>query len=510
MALLRVISLCLLSLSCFGQAFSPGDRGWMEAVTEAPPGAAWNGGYLSECFTTNESPLSQGGMWLDGSVKSGAKGVAVTNWGNLGTIYYAIGVQPGTNNPPYYDDAFSMLTGSWGPTQAIDFTIFITNMPTQAHYWELEYGVMNVMGAYGRAGPLADISLASNDGYIELGIGWTNGSGGGGVGLCPSATGAGVIPTNGSIVHMAITNLNISIWLNGSLVINTQDWTYSTNYLPHGNPLIGFFDQGYTAPGFINTNFGMTCINATDYGSVWRSIFTNTPSTSGLSSNCTTIVWGTTNVIARPESNSVSAVDWGIAANTYTNSQSSNNMTTGGQIFITNLVPSTIYHYQARSQNTESGLWVTNGDNTFTTTAVGGGGGTCTVLLAQDTQSGSGTLSANFSQQFTLGASATICKARFYLDGTGTYKVQIRDASNGGGTQQGTDSQTVSVTSTPGFYDVTWSSNPSLSAGTYYLYPVTVTGGQNLYHNFVGSGGKAYDPNLHAAWDFTYELWTMQ
>ena len=214
-------------------------------------------GTYTTSFPVDEVPLSQGGLWTDGSITTRNKGVGVTN---TGSIHFAFGLQPGTNNPPSYDDALSCLSGfNWGTTQALDFTIWCPSPPAQGHYWEVEYGLNCVLSNGWFTGYFADGAIASNDGYIELGLSYwgTNN-----VGLGANKYGIQYAITNGSTIHMGLTNQQITIFLNGNLVLITNDWT-GTN-IPAGGPLIGFFQQGYGSP-FINTNFGMSYVSATDY-----------------------------------------------------------------------------------------------------------------------------------------------------------------------------------------------------------------------------------------------------
>lgn len=484
-------------------------------------GSVFNGSFWNECFTTNEVPLYQNNVWNTnapityGALFSGINclltSVGVTNWGNLGQSYYAFGLNRGTNGAPPYGDSITIFNGLWGPTQHIQFKTWLTNRTDgEGKFWEWEYFLMatdtvtNGITGYG-----FDLSVTNNNGglgsYVEGGINYISNGIPYNIGLGANKYNLTIGAINGSTLDMYLTNTQLSVYLDGVLCFLTND-VILTN-IPHGGPGIGFFQQGYAGPaGLINTNFGMLCVKAEDYNSVWRSIFNGNPIATANGNNSEIITWNTTNVLFRPETNSTSCVDWGITAGVYTNSVCSNNITSSPQINLSNLVAGTTYHYQARSQNLTSGLWVTNADATFTP----GGGGTCTVLFAQDTQSGSAT-AGNDSQQVTFGSSVTVCKQRFYCDGSATAKVQIWDSPNATGTQFGTDSGTVTITASTGFYDFTWSSNPSLPAGTYYMTLITITGSINIYHNFVGSGGKAYQgPNPNTAWDLTYETWTLQ
>lgn len=78
------------------------------------------------------------------------------------------------------------------------------------------------------------------------------------------------------------------------------------------------------------------------------------------------------------------------------------------------------------------------------------------------------------SQSISNSTAVTVCKVSILLQDIGSSTdvyVQLRSAANGGGTQYGTDSQTVTVGAGSGqvWRDFTWSSNPTVGTGTFWI-----------------------------------------
>jgi hypothetical protein len=209
-------------------------------------------------FPLSENPLSEGGNWINGK----ATGILWSNCAvtNAGSLHYAYGLQSGTNG---YDDSLACLTGTWGPTQSLDITLYCTNKQTASpDYEEIEYGLCCTISNRSFTGYLMDVCLGSDTGYIEVGMahnaqlyptGWTSWTGN-------NVYGSQYVVTNGSTIHAAITNNVISIYLNGRLVSKS---TNNSGYYPpsNGAPLIGFFHQSGNRH---QTEFGISRFTATD------------------------------------------------------------------------------------------------------------------------------------------------------------------------------------------------------------------------------------------------------
>ncbi len=208
-------------------------------------------------FPLSENPLSEGGNWINGK----ATGILWSNCAvtNAGSLHYAYGLQSGTNG---YDDSLACLTGTWGPTQSLDITLYCTNkQPESPDYEEIEYGLCCTISNRSFTGYLMDVGMGSDSGYIEVGLaynaqlfpaGWKNWTGN-------NVYGSQYVVTNGSTIHAAITNNVISIYLNGRLVSKS---TNASGFYPpsNGAPLIGFFHQSVNAH---QTDFGISSFRAT-------------------------------------------------------------------------------------------------------------------------------------------------------------------------------------------------------------------------------------------------------
>src|SRR5271165_5159275 len=71
-------------------------------------------------FPNTESPISQGGNWLNGQTTG-------TVWTNVNTTPgIAIGTMIGNQGPPQqYADSTAVVNGTWGPDQDVSVTVKI-------------------------------------------------------------------------------------------------------------------------------------------------------------------------------------------------------------------------------------------------------------------------------------------------------------------------------------------------------------------------------------------------
>ncbi len=211
-------------------------------------------------FPLSENPLSDGGNWVNGTITGTNTGCAATN--TPGGVHYAYGLQSGTNGPPnnsIYDDSLACLTGTWGPTQSLDITIYLTNqLASSANvYEEIEYGLRCTLTTNGLHGYFIDCSLNSDSGYVELGLSYGNYSN---TNWGADRYGAQYVVHNGSKIHAAITNNTISVSFDGVLVLQSTDTT-GLGPTNGGAPLIGFFHQNGNSH---QTDFGISSFTATD------------------------------------------------------------------------------------------------------------------------------------------------------------------------------------------------------------------------------------------------------
>lgn len=177
------------------------------------------------------------------------------------------------------------------------------------------------------------------------------------------------------------------------------------------------------------------------------------------------------------------------------------------------LLPSLLHaqvYVKGKANVTGSGMAGTIG------AAGGGGGGTCTLLVAYDSTSGNDETFGHDLRLAFVSDGKAVCKfrAKGTATGTCTAKIQIWTTLDGSGSQVGTDSGTITLSTSDAFNDFTWTVNPTgLGNGTtYYAKFILVSGSSFTWdHNFVGGTGHLIrDGAADTNYDPTSEIWTMQ
>jgi len=193
-------------------------------------------------FPLGENPISEGGNWISGR----AVGL---DWGDVVTTP---GLAMGSDSVAPYDDPTALLTGEWGPDQAVLATVYSVNQ-TEHYYQEVEIRLRSSLTASSCTGyEVLFRCLKTANAYMEI-VRWEG----------PLAKftylsrhkGSQYGVANGDTVKATIAGDVIKVYINGRLMSTVQDSTYST-----GNPGMGFnFGCGETYG-----DFGFASYMATD------------------------------------------------------------------------------------------------------------------------------------------------------------------------------------------------------------------------------------------------------
>jgi len=202
-------------------------------------------------YTTNfplaAKPLSETGNWINGK----ANGL---DWADVQivTAGLACGTESGSGG---YDDSTAILTGTWGPNQTAQATVYTTNQQTGSVYEEVELRLRSAISAHSNTGYEINFRCIKGGGYVQI-VRWN-----GPLGSYTYVTEGGNnnyqgIKT-GDVISASINGNLIIGYVNGMEVIRGTDSTYTS-----GSPGIGFFLQGGTST--LNSNFGFSSFSVSD------------------------------------------------------------------------------------------------------------------------------------------------------------------------------------------------------------------------------------------------------
>ncbi len=252
-----VVSAALLLAACSGGA-AVADAGGGKAGVAGTGGASGTGGtaggasgsgggrVYATTFPQSENPISEGGNWING------KAVGL-DWHDVSTTPgLAIGHQSGSS----YTDGTALLTGAWGPTQAVEAVVHTVN-PKESCYQEVEMRLRSSLTAHSCTGyEISFKATKSASAYLII-VRWN-----GPVGdftYLKNSTGAQYGIAEGDTVKATIVGNVITAYLNGVVVGTATDSTYTT-----GNPGIGFnLETGDASCVGTNGDYGFTRLTAT-------------------------------------------------------------------------------------------------------------------------------------------------------------------------------------------------------------------------------------------------------
>lgn len=196
----------------------------------------------STSFPLTENPISEGGLWING-------GTVGLDWGNVQTTGGFAG--GGTPDPCSYCDPTAVLSGTWGPNQTAEATVYSVGA-TDDYYQEVELRLDTTISADLIIGYEINFRTPNNgDAYVQI-VRWNGAEGD--FTYVTTTSGFGV--SNGDVVKATIDGSGlIEAYINNVLVASGTDTTFTG-----GSPGIGFdggCDSTYSA-------FGFTRFSATD------------------------------------------------------------------------------------------------------------------------------------------------------------------------------------------------------------------------------------------------------
>ena len=196
-------------------------------------------------FQTDEDPISEGGIWLNGRTDG-------IDWADVitrnGVVYGAVTrmavaerrAEQGNLDPAAasgapegdYDDPTAVLAGVWGPNQYARAEVFSRN-PTDEYFQEVEIRLRSTMKPHSCTGyEVFFRCLKTEDGYAEI-VRW-NGKIGDFTSLA-KLTGPQYGVEDGDVIEASIAGHVIKGYVNGVEMISATDDVFG-----QGSPGVGF------------------------------------------------------------------------------------------------------------------------------------------------------------------------------------------------------------------------------------------------------------------------------
>jgi len=192
-------------------------------------------------FPLTENPISENNVWVNGYL--------------IGREWSDVQSRPGLvfsteSGKGEYRDATAILAGAWSPNQSVQATIHSVNQSSKI-YEEVEIRLRSVVSQRKITGYEVNFRCTS-DGtqYVQI-VRWNGPLGK--FTYIANATGPGL--HDGDVVKATIIGNAISAYINGTLVVQGTDSSFSS-----GNPGLGFYNQGGTSAN--NSDFGFTSFRA--------------------------------------------------------------------------------------------------------------------------------------------------------------------------------------------------------------------------------------------------------
>ena len=206
------------------------------SVAATPQAAAPVNTYTTD-FPLKESPISEGGRWIDG------KSVGV-DWGYVSTTP---GLAVGHAGPKRFADSVALLNGTWGPNQSAEAVV---SSKKTLRYPEVSLRLRSDVSLHNCQGYEISYSLKSDETAYLIMVRWNGGLADFTYLAQPHGKQYGV--KTGDVVKATIVGNVITTYKNGVQMGQVTDNTYLT-----GRPGFGF-NEG------INGDYGITRFTATD------------------------------------------------------------------------------------------------------------------------------------------------------------------------------------------------------------------------------------------------------
>ena len=202
----------------------------------------WSANATAQSYTTNfpntESPINEGGHWINGATTG-------LDWGDTSTTP---GQTHDHSGPARFADATALLTGVWGPDQMVQATVYagaVSNAP------EVEIRLRSTLTAHSCSGYEISHSVVNgqNGNYLII-VKWNGPLAN--YTFISNLQGAQYSVKTGDVVKATIIGNVITVYKNGVQEAQVTDNTYVT-----GNPGMGFNELS-------NGTYGYSSFTATD------------------------------------------------------------------------------------------------------------------------------------------------------------------------------------------------------------------------------------------------------
>lgn len=183
-------------------------------------------------FQNTEAVISEGGRWLNGK----ALGI---DWKNVTTTPgHAFGTQNGSGG---YDDSTAVLSGSWGPDQSAEATVFV--LSGVSHFAEVELRLRTTISPHSITGYEFNCSIVGD--YMQI-VRWN-----GPLGAFTMLDGRSANCKNGDVIKATAAGDSLSLYKNGVLIVRVHDSVFTA-----GSPGIGMY-MANQSPS-VNSKFGFS------------------------------------------------------------------------------------------------------------------------------------------------------------------------------------------------------------------------------------------------------------
>jgi hypothetical protein len=195
-------------------------------------------------FPLTEAQISEGGVWINAGV------AGKDLWGDIQTTP---GLAFGVSEPTKYGDPTALLTGAWGPDQAVEATVRVVDYARFNHKSCHEVEVRLRSTIDGPSGLITGYevygSLMSNNPYLHI-ASW---GGPNGVWCNMESQSPAIYLNDGDVLRATVTGTNpvvITMYINGVQVLQVEDrgtfkFSDGKSYGPWttGAPGLGFYDD---------------------------------------------------------------------------------------------------------------------------------------------------------------------------------------------------------------------------------------------------------------------------
>ena len=246
MRIVVLASLAVLGAAACGSQAGAGAGGFPDGGAGTGAGDAASGRTYTTRFPLTESPISEGGNWINGQTTG-------LDWHDVSTTPgLAIGHQSGSS----YTDGTALLTGDWGPTQSVEAVVHTVKQQDSC-YQEVEMRLRSALGPHSCTGYEISFKMSKTASAYLIIVRW-NGKVGDFTYL-KNVTGAQYGVSDGDVVKATISGDVITAYLNGVEMGRATDDTYAT-----GSPGMGFnLETGDATCVGTNGDYGFTSFTAT-------------------------------------------------------------------------------------------------------------------------------------------------------------------------------------------------------------------------------------------------------